>query len=590
MCFLLCSLYTVVDAKNKKASVSNELQILIDVSGSMKKNDPKNLRIPAVKLLINLLPKGTKAGIWLFAENTKPLIKTGIVNKQWKKKALLKLNRIHSRGLFTNIEQAIQKGAGDWFKSDEKHNRHLILLTDGMVDVSKDIMQSAESRARVMTDLVPLLQQAGVKVQTIALSKEADIELLSKLAIDTGGWSETALKATELQKIFLKLFKNAVPQDSVPLDGNVFSIDKSIKEFSVLIFKQVGSEQTTLITPRNKKINHKTTLRKVAWVAEKNYDLVTITDPKAGEWKIIGKMDPDNQVMIVTDLKLEIDEIPNYVLVNDSVNVSGFFTNQQQLISRQDFLDLIDLSITLDDGQKMKMSAVPGKQGLFSKTLASELKTGRHTLTVIADGKTFKRELSKTIEVIDSLIKVDKQIDLATEKVLINLTPNNLAINTDMMTIEASISQLGKETKSQELDKKGDHWQLSVAKPKQGSKLINFSVIANTAQGQSISPSILPVVVNARLFNPPKPEPDVIKPANKEQESLPIEKVEKKLKKQTNKVIKAVKSEEEPVNWGKTIFIVVVINVLLIAGGFFGYKFLKKKSVNNQEELLSRLD
>lgn len=577
MCFLFCSLCTVTHAKNKKTSVSNELQVLIDVSGSMKKNDPENLRIPAVKLLINLLPEGTKAGIWLFAENTKPLVKMGIVNKQWKKKALLKLNRIHSRGLFTNIEQAIQKGAEDWFKSDQKHNRNLILLTDGMVDISKDIMQSAESRARVMADLVPLLQQAGVKVQTIALSKEADIELLSKLAIDTGGWSEIAVKAAELQKIFLKLFNNAVPQDSVPLDGNNFSIDKSIKEFSLLIFKQAGAEKATLITPRNKKINHKTTLRKVSWLSEKNYDLVTVTDPKAGEWKIIGKMDPDNQVMIVTNLKLEIDEIPNHVLVNESVNVNGFFTNQQQLISRQDFLDLIDLSIKLEDGQKMKMSAVPGKQGLFSKTLASELKTGRHTLTIIADGKTFKRELSKTIEVIDSLIKVDKLVDLSTETVLIKLTPNRLAINIDMMTIEASISQLGKETKRQELDRKGDHWQISVSKPKEDSKLINFSVIANTPQGQSISPSILPIVINTRLFNPPPAKPAVIKPENKKQEKNPIEKIEKKLNKEMDEVIEEVEDEEEPVNWGKTIFIVVVINVLLIAAGFFGYKFLKKK-------------
>jgi hypothetical protein len=60
---------------------SPELQILIDVSGSMKHNDPKNLRIPALKLLVNLLPDGTNVGIWLFAEKTRVLVKTGIVNK-----------------------------------------------------------------------------------------------------------------------------------------------------------------------------------------------------------------------------------------------------------------------------------------------------------------------------------------------------------------------------------------------------------------------------------------------------------------------------------------------------------------------------
>jgi len=33
-----------------------------------------------------------------------------------------------------------------------------------------------------------------------------------------------------------------------------------------------------------------------------------------------------------------------------------------------------------------------------------------------------------------------------------------------------------------------------------------------------------------------------------------------------------------------------VINILLIAAGFFTYKFMKKKATIKQEELLSRLD
>ncbi|RLA17269.1 MAG: hypothetical protein DRQ56_09430, partial [Gammaproteobacteria bacterium] len=35
---------------------SVDVRVLIDVSGSMKQNDPRNLRIPALKLLVNLLP------------------------------------------------------------------------------------------------------------------------------------------------------------------------------------------------------------------------------------------------------------------------------------------------------------------------------------------------------------------------------------------------------------------------------------------------------------------------------------------------------------------------------------------------------
>ncbi|HHZ88741.1 MAG TPA: hypothetical protein EYN61_07030, partial [Chromatiaceae bacterium] len=43
-----------------------DVRVVVDISGSMKKNDPQNLRVPAVRLLVSLLPQGTQAGIWTF--------------------------------------------------------------------------------------------------------------------------------------------------------------------------------------------------------------------------------------------------------------------------------------------------------------------------------------------------------------------------------------------------------------------------------------------------------------------------------------------------------------------------------------------
>ncbi len=589
ICFLSSCICVASYAADKKSKRGNKLQVLIDVSGSMKKNDPKNLRIPAVKLLINLLPNGSKVGLWLFSEKTSELVKMGRVNKQWKQKALLKINKIHSRGLLTNIEEAIDQSTKKWLLSPSMQNRSLIILTDGMVDTSKDIMQSAESRARIMEQQIPLLQQAGIKVQTIALSKDADAELLEKLATGTGGWSETAQSADQLQKVFFKLFKQAIPQDTAPLVGNTFTIDKAIKEFSVLIFKQTGSKHPQLMTPSNKKINLKSRSSKVSWLSENNYDLVTIKKPKVGLWRIIGNIDPDNQVMIVTDLKFELDEIPTHILFKDNFEVSGFFTNQQQLITRSDFLQLIDLSIFLEDGQRFKMTAVSGKRGLFRKTLGLELKPGRHTLKIIADGQTFKREITQVIEVINSLITVKKHIDPTLHKVTIELIPNKFAINTDMITIEASISQLGKQTVKQVIEKKSGQWKLLVNEPETGaSKIVNFSVIANTPQGESISPVILPVTVNAALFRSAKPKVPDIKPAKKKPNKLAKIADKKAVEIVDDKVVDNV--EPEPVNWMKTIIIILMINIVFIAIGFFVYKYVKKQSAAKQDQLLSRLD
>ena len=52
-----------------------DIRLLIDISGSMKKNDPSNLRIPAVNLLTELIPNGDKAGVWTFGQWVNNLIK-----------------------------------------------------------------------------------------------------------------------------------------------------------------------------------------------------------------------------------------------------------------------------------------------------------------------------------------------------------------------------------------------------------------------------------------------------------------------------------------------------------------------------------
>ncbi len=584
ICFFCLSYSSFALAGQQNTQSINELQVLIDVSGSMKKNDPRNLRIPAVKLLINLLPKGTRAGVWLFAEQPVELVKTATVDQQWKKNALAQLTKIHSSGLFTDIESAINSAAASWFKKlDEQNSRHLILLTDGVIDVSKDIMQSAESRVRIMEELLPLLLQAGVQVQTIALSAQADGELLDKLAFDTLGWSETVLSAEQLQKVFFKLFKQAIPQDSVPINGNSFAIDASIKEFSLLVFKQQGAAETQLIRPDKSRLGFASKDNQVAWLAEKNYDLVTVQKPAAGLWQIEAEMDPDNQVMIVTDLKFKLDELPRHLALNEALQITAYFTDKQHLISRSDFLSLIDISVQ-SENKNWRLSAVPQQAGLFSLLVPEGLPIGRHELSIVADGKTFKRQLKQTIEVIESLVTVDKTVDSVRRMVDISLQADNNKIDAEMMAIEVTITQPGKKTESYSVGKKDGRWSLQVPAAEPGeSKIVNFSVMAQTLQGEPVSPSVPALIIDDTLFV--KQQPDQGKSAAEKEP--PEEKqniVEQEL------IIDDEQPEKEPANWIKSAIIALIVTVFLLITVYFSYKYFNKKRQQKQQQLLNNLD
>ncbi|MBL4607348.1 MAG: VWA domain-containing protein, partial [Pseudomonadales bacterium] len=302
--------------------LTSDVRVVIDISGSMKKSDPKNLRIPASELLISLLPEGSKAGVWTFGQYVNMLVPHGDVNTQWKRKAKKEVQKINSVAMYTNIGKAIEVSTAGWKKSDPATRRSLVLLTDGVVDISRNMADNYRERERIIEELLPQLRQQGVTVHTIALSKHADAKLMQRLAVETEGTFQTVLNAVDLPKAFLQTFDNAVPQEQVPLDENYFSIDGSVDEFTALVFKGKNSPDTLLQTPSGKKLSRSSGLKSLKWLSEAGYDLITVSKPQSGEWRLIADIDLSNRVTVVSDLRLSVDELPKNILLGERVGIN----------------------------------------------------------------------------------------------------------------------------------------------------------------------------------------------------------------------------------------------------------------------------
>ncbi len=598
LCFLTSLLFTPAVIA-QPSPPQHTVNVLVDVSGSMLQNDPDNKRIDAIKLLINLLPEGSRAGIWLFAQDTQLLSKTDRVNAAWKKKAIAASQKIHSRGLFTHIEDAIGTAISASPLNEQTSN--LILLTDGMVDISKDIMVSADSRERVISDLIPMLQQRKVKVHTIALSEHADKPLLDKLAFDTGGWAESPLTARQLQKTFLTLFNKSVPQDTLPLTGNRFTIDKSVKEFSLLIFKQKGSTPTILYTPKKKALTAKTRRKQLSWINAQQYDLITVKSPLAGQWTIDADMDPDNQVMVMTDLKLHLSELPEYISSEHPLDFLLHFTEQDTLIEHDDFLKLVALQLTHttphNKHHKTAIQTNTSQPGHFTHTL-NKLTPGQHKFKIVADGKTFQREIIKTLEVVESAIKITHSLDKKTRQIILTLSANTNIVDPSYINAQATLDVEGESSQLKNLSRKGQSLLLKLDQPEAGKQIIvNFTVMTKTLQGSPLTPNIKPVIIDddfvKRLASiediqddnteadasssentDSSPESDAQPPDAKDEESTEQEQEEQ---------------EEEEGSWLLVSALVIVINLILIGGGFFVYKWMQKRAAKKQDQLLERL-
>ena len=375
----------------------DDVRIIIDISGSMVKTDPNNLRQPAMRMLSGLIPRDAYAGVWTFGRYTNMEVKWGKVDDKWRERAVQGASAIHSRGQFTNIEGAIKRASVGWDKPDPDTRRNLILLTDGKIDVAKDYKKNQASREALLSKTIPQLIKNGVTIHTIALSQFTDEVLLKRMAFETGGSFEIASTAERLQRVFLKMFERATLPDMVPLSDNRFTIDQSVQEMTLLVFNKSGNT-TTLTTPEQVSYTQQKHDSQVSWVKDEGYDLITVTQPQSGEWILGADVDPDNRVMIVTDLKLEVDEIPAYLTPGNEINLKVELHNKGEKISKNSFLKFVDFYLMhqVADQQKkipleLKKSREVADKGIYLQTLSPPLTEGLHEIEVHADGSTFKR-------------------------------------------------------------------------------------------------------------------------------------------------------------------------------------------------------
>lgn len=497
-----------------------DLRVLIDISGSMKNNDPGNLRRSALRLLVGLLPEETRAGVWTFGQYVNMQIPLGKVDEAWRGRARKAAGKIHSRGLFTNIEAVLDRSSRDWNGKPPDYPRHIILLTDGMVDVSKRPAESDQSRARILSELLPRLREDQVKVHTIALSERADHELMQTLSRETGGWYEQVEDAGRLQRVFMRLFEKVGHPDTVPLKDNRFRIDGSVSEATLLVFHSAGGRPSRVATPSGKEFGAMDLPTNVQWHRDEGYDLLTISNPEQGEWRILAETDPDNRVLVVTDLKMHTTELPSRVALGERLPLTVHFTEAGRRVTEQSFLELITVQARIGDGggagepQQMFDDGQQGDEvagdGRFTLWLGQQPTNGLVELILGAEGKTFQREQRQTFHLVPSYaVQVNRDPTDAGGMVRVVVTPVVELLEPGSISVQGRMVSVQGEERPvfllPSLD--GTGWETAVDPASlTGVWHLGLQLSAKTVSGGSIEADLEPVVVEGLLpAGPPEP-------------------------------------------------------------------------------------
>lgn len=399
-----------------------DVRIIVDISGSMKETDPNNLRQPAVRLLARIIPEGSTAGVWTFGQYVNMLVPHGEVARPWRETAVEQSKKINSVALRTNLGKAIEVASDDYVTGGTLQNTHFILLTDGKVDISDSADKNRAEERRILDTVLENLVARGATFHPVALSGQADAGFLKTLAEQSRGSFHVADTAESLNLAFLDALNTAAPQEQIPIEGNAFTVDAGVQEFTALIFRGDSAADTAeepaaleLVNPEGRTLTQTGKPDKIRWARETGYDLITIKQPQAGEWRLKGELGEGSRVTVVSDLRMVVGKIPATFTAKSPVDVRVAFFEDGEKVTRSEFLDVLEvtLSLTSEDGRsgrKTLSADTPPQNGEYTDSIGKLPAAGSYRVDIVADGKTFARKFTATTEFLVPVSMVESTV------------------------------------------------------------------------------------------------------------------------------------------------------------------------------------
>ncbi len=188
-----------------EGNLIKDVILVLDNSGSMKKNDPQFLTKHAVTEFINNLDESTRVSIVIFDQDVRTAVPLTEISSSSRQGLLDSLSQINYKGLYTNSPAAIESAIYDLKNNAREDARKVIVfMTDGIVDTG-NADRDLEKTKWLKEDLAADAADAGIKIFGIAFTENADFELIQSLAQKTDGEYYRALMADDLQNVFSKL-------------------------------------------------------------------------------------------------------------------------------------------------------------------------------------------------------------------------------------------------------------------------------------------------------------------------------------------------------------------------------------------------
>ncbi|ALA25428.1 hypothetical protein Psal071_02053 [Piscirickettsia salmonis] len=428
--FLVLVIYSPSTLANTGFGKVYDTRILVDASDNLEKNDPSKLRIEALRMLVSILPKGSYAGVWEFGDLVNINMPYGKVSQHWLQEADHKVKALELQTRFSNLDQALRKVTEGWAHNESNKERNIIILTGNKLKVSAKEGKNLANKSRIIDELIPFLQARDIRVYIAAFgpldidrtegNNEGEVSaqedgILTRLSDATDGRVYLIENKESLQQAFLSIFTEVAAADELPIFKNAFYVDRSVEEATILLLRQDNiktAKPVMLKSPVGVTYSYQRHPKWIRWVKRDLFSLITLSKPLYGQWHILADyLSPLSKILIMTQLQLEVDELPKIAFAGERFRLKAKILNQGKLLNDPNVIKVIKLVGNIrgkEESIRNIISASRPEQAEYVMDVTAMTEAGHDPsimeIRLFADGITFEREFVQKVQVFNSPI------------------------------------------------------------------------------------------------------------------------------------------------------------------------------------------
>ena len=157
---------------------------------------------------------------------------------------------------------------------------------------------------------------------------------------------ESNKKADKLNKVKVEYYQKDNITNQVPYFDNRFRLDANLEEITLIFYRKSGSTPIILIRPDGSKIRVNGFDREnVQWFDDRTFDMIKIKKPMPGPWQVVGDILPNSQILVVSDIKIEVEPLPEIAFSGETLKVEGKLFNGDEAIESPHFKNVVKLDV-----------------------------------------------------------------------------------------------------------------------------------------------------------------------------------------------------------------------------------------------------